>query len=164
MMKERISELLGIVHEEISLYRDLIEHARRKTALLIQGPVEAILESNKIEEMLNAKLRTLETKMACLCRDLGQAFRIPREEVTLMKLADSLEQSLACEIKSQTALFRNIVQQLKSINQRNRRLIEKSVRYSEGLLVLFSNATSSYQPTGLFESIPNLKPTFSQRA
>lgn len=163
-MDDRISDLLRIVREEIGLYRDLIEHARRKTALLVKGHVDAILESNKIEEMFNAKLRILEKEMACLCRDLGQAFRIPRDEVTLMKLADSLEQSVALEIKSQTALFRNIVKQLKSVNQRNVRLIERSIRYSEGLLALFSNATGSYQPTGLFEPIPSIQPTFSQRA
>jgi hypothetical protein len=164
MMNDKISELLGIIREEIHLYRDLMDHARRKTALLVQGHVEAILESNKIEEMFNAKLRSLETEMASLCSDLGQALRIPREEFTLMKLADRLEQSLALEIKSQTALFRNIVEQLKSVNQRNMRLIEKSVRYSGGLLALISNATSSYQPSGLFEPIPIIQPTFSQRA
>jgi len=163
-MNEQISDLLGIVREEISLYRDLMEHARRKTALLVKGRVEAILESNKIEETFNSRLRKLEAEMVKLCRDLSQAFRIPREEFTLMKLADSLEQPLAMEIKSQTTLFRNIVRQLKSVNQRNMRLIERSIRYSEGLLSLFSNATGSYQPTGLFEPIPNLQPTFSQRA
>jgi hypothetical protein len=163
-MKEKISDLLGIVREEINLYRDLVEHARRKTALLVQGRVEAILESNKIEETFNAKLRALEEEMAIVCRDLSQAFRIPREGFTLMKLADSLEQSLALEIKSQTTLFRNLVKQLKSVNQRNMRLIERSVRYSEGLLALFSNVRGAYQPTGLFEPIPRIQPTFSQRA
>ena len=163
-MHDLISDLLGIVREEISLYRDLMEHARRKTSLLVQGRVDAILESNKIEEAFNAKLRELEMEMVRVCRDLGQALRIPLEELTLMKLADNLEQSLALEIKSQTTLFRNIVKQLKSVNQRNMRLIERSIRYSEGLLALFSNATGSYQSTGLFEPIPKLQPTFSQRA
>jgi hypothetical protein len=163
-MKDVISDLLGIVREEINLYRDLMEHARRKTALLVQGRVDAILESNKIEEMYSARLRTLESAMACLCSDLSKFFGIPREEFTLMKLADSLEQSLALEIRSQAALFGNIVKQLKSINQRNRMLVEKSLRYSEGLLAIFSNATSSYQPTGLFEPISQIPPTFSQRA
>jgi hypothetical protein len=163
-MSDQISELLGIVRDEICLYRDLIEHARRKTALLVQGRVEAILESNKSEEAFNAGLRTLEAEMVRLCGDLGRAFKIPREEFTLMKLAESVEQSFALEIKSQAALFRNIVKQLKSVNQRNRRLIERSVHYSEGLLALIANATGSYQPTGLFEPIPNTQPTFSQRA
>jgi hypothetical protein len=164
MLDDGISDLLRIVREEINLYRDLMEHARRKTALLVQGRVEAIFESNRIEETFIARLRELEMEMIHLCTDLSKAFRIPREEFTLMKLADRLDKSLALEIKSQNTLFGNIVRQLNIINQRNRKLIEKSLRYSEGLMALFSNATSSYQPTGLFEPIPLIQPTFSQRA
>jgi hypothetical protein len=163
-MDERISDLLGIIREEINLYRDLIEHVRRKTPLLVQGQVEAILESNKIEETFNIKLRILENEMARLCRGLCQAFKIPHEEFTLVRLADGLEQSLATEIKSQTTLFRNLVKQLKSVSQRNMRLIERSIHYSRGLLDLLSNATSSYQETGLFKPISSILPTFSQRA
>jgi hypothetical protein len=163
-MDDRISDLLEIIRDEIRVYRDLIEHARRKTALLVQGRVEAILESNKIDETFNIKLRSLEVEMARLCCDLSQAFRIPREEFTLMKLADSLEQSLALEIRTQTTLFRNIVKQLKSVSQRNMRLIERSIHYSRGLLAIISNASGSYQQSGLFERIPPVRPTFSQRA
>jgi hypothetical protein len=160
----RISELLGIIREEINAYRELIEHARRKTALLVQGRLDAILESNKAEEAFNIKLRGLEREMARLCQILCVDSGIPREEFTLTKLADSLEQSIALEIKTQSALFRNILIQLKSINQRNMRLIEKSIHCSKGLLDLFFNATSSYQQTGLFKQVPPISPTFSQRA
>ena len=163
-MTDRVSDLLGIVREEINLYRELIEHARLKTALLIQGRVEAILESNKVEEAFNLQLRDLETEMVRLCHDLSESFRIPREEFTLIKLADSLEQSLALEIRTQIILFRNMVKQLKTISQRNRRLMEKSLHFTQGLLALISNASSSYKPTGMFEPIPSTQPTFSQRA
>jgi flagellar biosynthesis/type III secretory pathway chaperone len=81
-----------------------------------------------------------------------------------MKLADNLEQSLALEIRTQTTLFRNIVNQLKSVNQRNMRLIERSIYYSRGLLALISNASGSYKQSGLFESVPSVPPAFSQRA
>jgi hypothetical protein len=163
-MDERISDLLNIVREEIGLYRDLIEHMRRKTALLVQGRVDDILESNKIEETFNVKLRILENEMARLCFDLCQALKIPREEFTLLKLAEAVEQSLAVEIKSQTALFKNLITQLKSVTQRNMRLVERSIRYSRGLLDFLANATSSYQGTGLFKSIPAIQSTFSHRA
>ena len=158
-----ISDLLRIVSEEIKIYRNLIEHARRKTALLIQGRADAILESNKLEEAFNVKLRGLENEMVSLCRDLSRIFRIPYEQFTLLKLADNLEQPLAQQIRSQTALFGNIVRQLKSISRRNMRLIEKSIQYSRGLLDLVSNARGSYRPTGLFKP-PSMHPTFSQRA
>ena len=129
-MESRVSELLGLIREEISLYRDLIEHARRKTALLVQGSVQAILESNKVEETFNIKLRMLEDEVRRLCLELCQAFRLPREEFTLLKLAEGFEKPVAEEIKSQTSLFRNLIEQLKSVNQRNMKLIESSVRYS----------------------------------
>ena len=162
-MSGPISDLLGIIREEINLYRDLVEHARRKTALLVQGGVEAILECNKVEETFNSKLRELEMEMKRLCCDLSEAFRIPREEFTLMKLADRLEQSIALELRSQTTLFRNIVRQLKSVNQRNMRLIEKSIQFSRSLLTVFFNVRGSYQQNGLFEQVPSIQPTFSQR-
>jgi hypothetical protein len=159
-----ISDLLGIVREEINLYRDLVEHAKRNNSLLVQGNLDAILESNRVEGMLSSNLRRLEQKMTRLGHELRQAFRIPSEGFTLMKLAESLEPPIALEIRSQIILFRDLVRQLKRITQRNRKLIEKSLHYSRGLLSIFSNASSSYCQSGMFEQIPPIQPTFSQRA
>jgi hypothetical protein len=164
MMDDRIAALLGILQEEIGLYLNLIEHARRKTALLVQGRVEAILESNRIEELNNAKLLSLETERVRICQEVGLSLRIPREQITLMKLADSIEQSRAQEIRTQATLFRNIVKQLKSVSRRNMRLTERFLHYSQGMLALISNASGSYRKTGLFEPAPSIQPTFSQRA
>jgi hypothetical protein len=163
-MEKLISDLLGIVREEIEIYRELIEHARRKTALLVQGSVEPLVESNKVDETFNLKLRVLESEMARLCGDLSQAWRIPREEFTLLKLADGLERSVAAEIKSLSSLFRNLVEQLKTVNQRNRRLVEGSIRYSRGLLDFLAGATTSYQVTGLLRPITAVQTTLSRRA
>jgi hypothetical protein len=162
-MDRLISDLLRIVSEEIQIYRDLIEHARRKTALLIQGRLDAILESNNIDEVFKLKLRVLENQMVGLCRDLSRVFRIPHEEFTLLRLADKLEQPLAQQISSQTALFRNMVKQLKSVSRHNGILIEKSIQCSRGFLDLVSNSTRSYVKTGLLQP-PPLHRTFSQRA
>jgi hypothetical protein len=125
-MDDRIRNLLQIVSQEIALYRDLTEHARHKSALLAKGQAEAIRESKRIEEVFNNRLRNLENEMAHLAHDLCRIFRIPREEFTLTRLADTLEHSLALEIRYRTALFLNIVRQLKSVTQRNMKLVEKS--------------------------------------
>jgi flagellar biosynthesis/type III secretory pathway chaperone len=163
-MADQASELSRIVRDQVRLYCDLIEHARQKTALLVQGRVDAILESDKTDEALIAKLQALKSEMVRLCRDLNDAFRIPREEFTLVKLAQRLEPSLALELQSQAALFRDMVKRLKSINQRNVRLMENALRYSGGILALISNARGSYSPTGLFGPILHLQPKFSQSA
>ena len=162
-MDERISDLLGIVDKEITLYRDLIAHAREKTSLLSQGRSADILESSKVEETFKIKLRFLENEMKRLCFEICQIHGIAREEFTLMNLAENLEQPASLELKSRTTLFRNLVEQLKTVSRRNLRLIEKSLKYSRGLLGLISNATSPYQRSGLFGSIPAVPPTFSHR-
>ena len=163
-MESSISALLSLIREEIGIYRDLIEHARRKTAILVQGRAEELLESNKIEETFNIKLKFLETEVKRICSELSQAFNIPRAEFTLLRLAEGSEPSVLDEIKSQTGLFRNLIDQLKSVNQRNMKLIESSRRYSRGLLDFLSNATSSYQGTGLFAAHPAIRTTISHRA
>jgi hypothetical protein len=163
-MGNEISELSRIIREEIRLYSDLLEHERRKTALLTEGCMNGILESNRIGEGLNVKLQALEFEMLRLCRDLSKVFKIPREEFTLVKLTQHLEQSLALQLQSQIALVRDIVKQVISVNHRNRHLIENSVRYSSGILALISNARESYKPTGAFEPIPKVELKFSQSA
>ena len=163
-MEDQIAALLNLVREEISLYRDLIEHARKKTALLVRGPLEAILESNKIDETFNVKLRLLENEVARLSQQLCQVLHISRDEFTLLKLADGAEGSVAAEIRSQSTLFRHMVDQLKSVNQRNRKLVENSLRFSHGLLDFISNATSSYQSTGMFRHYSIVASTISNKA
>jgi len=163
-MGNPLADLLGIIREEIIIYRELIEHMREKTALLVQGRLEAILDSNRVEEAFSAQLRRLEIRMARLSIELSGIYKIPREEFTLLKLADSVDQSLAAEIKSQTVLFGDLLEQLKLVSQRNMLLVEQWIRYSRSLLNFLANATSSYKETGLFKPMPAVQPMFSHRA
>jgi hypothetical protein len=159
-----ISCLLTIIRDEIELYRDLIERAGRKTELPSPSFVEALQENNHADEICAAKLRSLEMERARLCGDLCRSFQIPQAEFTLMKLAGYLEPPLALKVTTQATLFRDAVTQLKSINERNRKLVEKCLGYSQGLLTLFFNAMGSYRQTGLFEPMFSVRPTFSQNA
>jgi hypothetical protein len=163
-MEDRISDLLGIVREEIQLYRDLVEHAREKTSLLVQGRVDAILESNKIGEELLFQLQGMEMKRVSLCNDFILAFGIPREEFTLNKLAERLELPHALEIRTQIKLFQNVAKQLKNIGMRNQKLTDQALNYSKGMMMVIANASGAYQSSGVFEKIPAIMPTFSQRA
>ena len=163
-MQARVSDVLRIVSEEIEVYRDLVEHARRKTALLVHGRLESIIESNKVEETFGIKLRILETEMERLCAELSEVFKISQEDFTLLKLADAVEPSVAEEIRRQIRVFKNLIEQLRSINRRNLKLAENSMHYSRGLLDFLANATSSYQRTGLFRPIHPARSSISHQA
>ncbi len=163
-MDRLLADVLKILHEEIDVYRELLEVARRKTALLVQGRLEAIEESNKLEETCSLKLRILENEMSRLCRQLCQAINIPHEEFTLLRLAERVDQPSAADIRAQTRLFRSLIEQLKSIHRRNGRLIESSMRYSRGLLDLLCSRSGSYRKNGLFGPWTAMQTTLSRRA
>jgi len=163
-MDKLLADVLRILREEIDLYRDLAEHARQKTALLVSGHMDAITESNKADETYSLKLRILEDELSRLCGELCQAFKIPREGFTLLKLAEGVSQSVAVEIRAQSNLFKNLIAELKSINHRNTMLVESSVRYSRGLLDFLNSTTGSYQQNGMFRPMATLQTTVSRRA
>ncbi len=150
-MEEKISALMAVMREEIGLYRDLIAHARKKTALLVRGSLDALMESNKVEEAFNSRLRVLENDLKRLCSEIGQLLNLSREEITLLRLADGVKSPYADEIRSQSTLFKNLVEQLKQVNRRNIRLLESSLQYSRGLLDFIANATGSYEDSGLLK-------------
>ena len=161
-MNEQIPELLGIMREEIRFYHDLLECEQHKTELLACGHVEELMECNKIEEESVVRLQELEAKRLSLCEKLCGELDIPREEFTLARLAESLD--CPRELDESAALLRNAVQNVNVVGARNRDLIEKPLRYVEGMLTIFSNAAGPYQPNGTFNAEASVHPTFSQNA
>jgi hypothetical protein len=81
-----------------------------------------------------------------------------------LKLAEGVEQSVAAEIRSQSLLFKHLVEQLKGVNQRNRKLVESSLHFSRGILDFIANATSSYQSNGMFKPYSAAHTTISNKA
>ena len=161
-MKEQIPELLGILRDEIRSYHDLLECEQRKTALLSSGNVEELMECNKIEEESVIRLQDLEAKRLSVCEKFCEELQIPREEFTLTRLAELTDSPR--EMNDAALLLRGAAQQIQVVGARNRNLIEKPLRYAEGMLMILSNAAGPYQPNGTFSTEASVYPTFSQNA
>ena len=161
-MKEQIPELLGIMRDEIRSYHDLLECEQRKTVLLAGGHVEGIGECNKIEEESVIRLQELEAKRLGICEKLCEELQIPREEFSLARLAEFVENS--GELDESAALLRSLAQNVQVVGARNHELIEKPLRYTEGMLAILSSAAGPYQPNGTFSTEASVFPTFSQNA
>ena len=161
-MKEQISELLGIIRDEIRFYHDLLECEQLKTTLLTGGRLEELVECNRTEEDRVVRLRDLEAKRVRLCEKLCVELGIPQKEFTLTRLAESLDNPQ--ELKESAELLRSVVQNVQVVGARNSGLVEKPLRYAEGLLSIFSNAAGPYQPDGTFNAEASVHPTFSQDA
>ena len=161
-MKEHVHELLEIIRDEIRFYNDLLECEQLKTTLLTGGRLEELVECNKTEEDCITRLQGLETKRLSLSEKLCGQLGIPREEFTMARIAESLDASH--EFDESAALLRDIVERVQVVLERNYGLIEKPLRYAEGLLSIFSNAAGPYQPDGTFNAEASVLPMFSQDA
>ena len=161
-MAKQIPELLGILRDEIRFYQDLLECEQRKTALLAGGCVEELMECNKIEEESVIRLQELEGKRLSISEELCEELQIPREEFTLARLADFFDSPR--EVDESVLLLRSVARQIQVVGAKNRNLIEKPLRYVEGMLMIFSNAAGPYQPNGTFMAEASVHPTFSQNA
>jgi len=161
-MKEQVHELLEIIRDEIRSYNGLLECEELKTTLLTGGRLEELVECNKTEEGCIVRLQGLEAKRLSLSEKLCVQLGIPREEFTLARIAESLDDSH--EFDESAALLRDIVERVQVVLDRNYGLIEKPLRYAEGLLSIFSNAAGPYQPDGTFNAEASVLPTFSQDA
>lgn len=163
-MTDSIANLLQLIGEEIELHGALAEHARRKTLLLAQGNSEAIQDANRTEEALAGRLRELQTCAKSLCAELASRYQIPSSGFSLEKLARRVDESSAQKIRSLISRFRGVAGELKAVNERNRRISEKALHYSRGLVALMGNSAGAYQPNGLFEQALPAGPAFSTRA
>ena len=161
-MKEHLPELLEIIRDEISFYRDLLECEQRKTTLLATGQLEELIECNKAEEDSIIRLHELEEKRLRLCEKFCEELQITREEFTLAHLAEFFDNPQ--EFDESAMLLRNVVQSVQVVGAHNRDLIEKPLRHVEGMLTIFSNAVGPYQPDGTFSAGASVYPTFSQNA
>jgi len=161
-MKEQVHELLEIIRDEIRFYNDLLECEQLKTTLLTDGRLEELVECNKTEEDCIIRLQGLEVKRLSISEKLCGQLGIPREEFTLARIAGSLNDSR--ELNESAALLRDIVERVQVVLERNYGLIEKPLRYTEGLLSIFSNAAGPYQPDGTFNTEATVLPTFSKDA
>jgi len=161
-MSEHIPELLGILRNQIRLYHDLLENEQLKTTLLADGRVEELMECNKTEEDNVTRLKKLETKRLRLCEKICGELGIPREDFSLARLAEFCD--IPHELDESAVLLRNIVRRVQDVGARNQNLMEKPLRYAEGLLTIFSNAAGPYQPNGTFNAEASVRPTFSQNA
>ena len=161
-MNEQIPELLEVMRGEICSYQDLLECEQRKTALLAEGRVEELIECNKVGDDCVARIQEQEIKRLRICDKLCGELRIPREDFTLARLTELFDKPR--ELDESAELLRGAAQSVQAVGARNRSLIDRSLRYAEGMLAIFSNAAGPYQPNGTFSMEASVLPTFSQNA
>ena len=134
-----IQELMNILEEETGCYQTLLDMADNKRDVIIQGDVPSLQEITKKEQELAGFLLRLEKKRQENVMDICQVTNRKPEDMTIQKLIDLLKGNEKNQLKETQEELLSVVEQLKSKNELNKKLIAQSLE----LLDFTMNAVQS---------------------
>ncbi len=143
-------ELLTVLAESVTLYKDLLLLGEEKRQALIGADTAMLDAITRREELRILEGTRLEERRAKATAALATHHKLADRKPTLLMLADAADPDTAEQIRSLGAELDTAVKQLVRLNDTNAALIHQAlhfVQYNLNLLTR-SQAETTYVPTG----------------
>lgn len=146
-MASLMENLISVLEAEGTAYEELLELSMRKTPVIIGGDLEGLQKITDEEQIIVARINHLDVKREEVTKDIANVLN---KDVTKLKLADII-QMLSRRPVEQNRLaaahdkLKEVVGQIKKINEQNRDLIQRSLEMVEFDLNLIQSMKSAPQ-------------------
>jgi DNA-binding transcriptional ArsR family regulator len=137
-MQDLLERLAEILSQQLVLYNKLLLNLSDQRCTLPTGNTEDIHEILMQQETLTLELKALEEARLTLMKKLSQHLQKPAEQLTLMKLANMVEEPFSSKYKKLSKQVKNITQQIDDRNQANKYLTDNSLDLINTSLRLFA--------------------------
>jgi small-conductance mechanosensitive channel len=147
---EKIELMEKILEAQIGLNKHLLETARQKQRLIIQGNLPELNQLLQTEGLLIGEAVKLEAERFGLQSELAQEHGLPSQELTLARIKEIFGQATAHLQQLGTELYQ-VLDELNLVNQQNATLIEQSLQFLEynmNLLTGIGNDQGVYGQSG----------------
>lgn len=126
-----IQELIKILESEYDNYGQLCTLAEEKREVVIKGDIEKLKNITNSENELVGRNQKLEKERISLMNDIADVLNYSSEEITLTKLIELLnnQQKDREALKDIQARFKDKLNTLKSLNEKNGILIKQALSY-----------------------------------
>ncbi|MCL2699301.1 MAG: flagellar protein FlgN [Defluviitaleaceae bacterium] len=125
-----IDDLITLIHEQAEDFSDLAALAHEKTEAIIKNDLEHLQKITDIENTLVGKNQKSERRRAGLFNDISTVLNTDAATLTISRLVELLDGQPGCdELNKAGILLREKADELKTINEQNRALIENSLEY-----------------------------------
>lgn len=143
MNRERfdLSELASVLEEELLLYRKLCDLSLRKKEAVLKDNVELLSKIIGEERMLIVEAERLESKRINEIAKIAQRLGLS-ENIKLSELKELLKEEDFSPLEERARELKFVLDELKSINETNRYLIESTLRYISYLIDSLMNSLS----------------------
>lgn len=138
-MASLMDNLLDVLNQEESQYRDLINLSNEKKDVLIHADIERLQQITEAEQNITDDLHNLETKRRSIVSDMAVVLRRDEGELTVEKMIDILdkqpeEQKKLAEVRKR---LRDTLDEMIRVNTQNQILIKQAMEMVEFDLTLF---------------------------
>ncbi len=136
-----VQAITSILKEQINSYKMLLDLLQKERICLINIDAEKIEEFSKEKDTILMRLRLLEEERAKLTETFAEDRGVPNN-INLQRLRELTGDSIFTNLRSQ---LRSLLQSIEEMNELNRILIDRSIRYFKTTTGFFSSFSS--EPT-----------------
>lgn len=139
---EILDSYLEVMESQNVLYGELLDLAKIKQPVLINGEIKKLENVTKKEQNIIIQVGRLEEKRITLHQALANHFCIKPEELNAKKFAELVKDDYRSKVQDITESLQKIVFELEKLNSANTALLEQSLEYvnfSLNLLTGFDN-------------------------
>lgn len=138
-MASLMDNLLDVLNEEESQYRELINLSNEKKDVLIHADIERLQQITEAEQNITDDLHNLEAKRRSIVSDMAVVLRRDEGELTVEKMIEILdkqpeEKEKLAEVRKR---LRNTLDEMIRVNTQNQILIKQAMEMVEFDLTLF---------------------------
>lgn len=161
-MKELVEILIKVLHEEIDVYRELLEKLEEKTEVLISGDIKGLDDVTKSEYNIIEKLSKFETLREKVIFNISHKEGL-KKDINITEIIELLEG----KEKEKLTILRDdlidLLEKIKNKNTLNGTLIKDSLDYIDLNINLFTN-TNNNLTYGKNKSKPENISLFNEKA
>ncbi len=138
-MASLMDNLLDVLNEEESQYRELINLSNEKKDVLIKADIERLQQITEAEQNITDDLHNLEAKRRSIISDMAVVLRRDEGELTVEKMIEILdkqpeEKEKLAEVRKR---LRETLDEMIRVNTQNQILIKQAMEMVEFDLTLF---------------------------
>lgn len=142
MNNQLVGQLIEVLQQEADIYEEILRISKDKTNVIIEGRVTGLENITKLEQSLILKIRQAEDIRENLAEKLAEELNINTPDTTISELIKHLKKGQAKELGNIQKKIMSTINDLKSTNGLNSRLIKNSLQYIDFSISLFSDEDS----------------------
>jgi flagellar biosynthesis/type III secretory pathway chaperone len=150
-MEPMLAQLLDLLGQETGLYRLLLPVIDMEKEAAIRSELKALNAARSEKEKILAELNQSGRRRQRLAVDLAEKLGYAAQDPTLKAIADRVHEPFAGRLRQAGRDLSAVLSQVQAANQRNRHLIDHSLKLVRGSFNLLCELTTSdplYHRTG----------------